>query len=77
MPAPRKAPRFRELRAIVCHDLFTVAELSKALGVSDTTIERLAAKGMPIVRIGGRKWINPQDTAAWLAANCHLSREYV
>jgi excisionase family DNA binding protein len=62
--------RVRELRAIACANLYTNQEMAAALGVSVRTIYRLAERGLPVVKIGGQRWINPKAASAWLAKHC-------
>ncbi len=59
--------RVAEVRASVglCRDIVFAA----ALGVSKATIYRLTRRGLPTVQIGGRRWVNPEIAAAWLAEN--------
>jgi hypothetical protein len=61
--------RVETLRATLCANLFSDAELAAALGVSLRTVYRFAERGLPIVKIGPRRWVDPTAASAWLVAN--------
>jgi excisionase family DNA binding protein len=65
--------RVEALRSMVCANLCTDAELAEVLGVSRRTVYRFTQRGLPVVKIGARRWVDATAASAWLAANCVLA----
>jgi hypothetical protein len=40
-----------------------------ALSMSKATVYRLTLKGLPTIKVGRKRWIDPAAAAVWLAAN--------
>lgn len=66
--------RISAIRKICYGDLCSDTELAAALSLSVRTVHRYIARGMPMVKIGRRRYFEPEASAAWLRENCRTTK---
>jgi hypothetical protein len=63
-----------ELVRTLCPDLYRDTEVAAALCLSERSVRLLFKRGMPFIRIGGRRYLDRTKAVPWIIENCTVIR---